>query len=424
MRNILIISNNPLSETQHNAKTILSLLGNHEEFSLRQLFFRDGVPTYLDCDYYKITDRQMLNSIPFWRQSAGCHIDVPCVNDNTDEHHGPHHVSPSSYLKRLLREIIWIIGRVDRRKLNNWLAQSRNDLIFFVGGDSVFAYKLVCEIADQQKCPLVLFITDDYLLKRTKASVFFEIRRRWLLRNVVKMLPKVGLFITISQEMCTAYEALLNKKSMFYANMPQDYDVVPHITGAKNIKKEIVLTYAGGLHYNRWKTLSALGNALQKYNAKNGTAIRLEIYSQECPPGEILNGISIPNASFYMGAASAENIKTILNTSDVLVHVESFEQKDIEATRLSFSTKIYEYMASTKAILAIGPDSIASMRYLRDCSFCVNSPDDITAEIFDRIVIPEERNIIAMKSTAKFIALTQGKNNKRQLINAIMKVGK
>lgn len=38
MKRILIISNNALSDTQHNSKTILSLLGNREMFSLRQVF--------------------------------------------------------------------------------------------------------------------------------------------------------------------------------------------------------------------------------------------------------------------------------------------------------------------------------------------------------------------------------------------------
>jgi len=49
---------------------------------------------------------------------------------------------------------------------------------------------------------------------------------------------------------------------------------------------------------------------------------------------------------------------------DVLVHVESFFEEDSARTRLSISTKIPQYMASGKAILAYGPSDLTSLRYI------------------------------------------------------------
>jgi hypothetical protein len=47
-------------------------------------------------------------------------------------------------------------------------------------------------------------------------------------------------------------------------------------------------------------------------------------------------------------------------------------------TRLSISTKIPEYLASGKPILAVGPDDISSIRYLKrlGISYIINSLDE------------------------------------------------
>ena len=54
------------------------------------------------------------------------------------------------------------------------------------------------------------------------------------------------------------------------------------------------------------------------------------------------------------------------NEADILLHVESFNEKMKKYTRLSISTKIPEYLASKRLIIAIGPVDIASIEYLKD----------------------------------------------------------
>lgn len=329
-------------------------------------------------------------------------------------------VSTTSYFKRLIREYVWKLGKIDYKSLYDWIEKEPIDIVFFVGGDSVFAYNLVKRIIARYNHPLVLFITDDYLLKRSKASLPYEIRRRMLFKAVKRLMPKVRLFITISKKMSLIYGTLLKKSSIYYANMPE-------VDGFGKMEEKVVggdtiITYAGGLHYNRWKTLSALGKAIQQYNAENRRTVRLNIYSQTRPEGVIMDSICIPGASSYLGSLSSEQVKTVLVNSDVLVHVESFEQEDIEATRLSFSTKIYEYMATGKAVLAIGPDAVASIDYLKDCSFYAGKQEDITKDLIALVANESERQEISKKVTCKYNELKSGENSKAQIIKAILGV--
>lgn len=420
MKTVLLVSNNPLSDTQHNAKTVLSLLGNTDLFSLRQIYFRDDSPTFQFCDYYKITDRQVLKSVFFPSKKAGQPIVATDFFNNAPISITPP-VPTNSYMKRLLREIVWKLGHINYLQLTNWLKMTPIDALFFVGGDSVFAYDFVYFLCNYLKCPLILFITDDYLLKRSNSSIWFELRRRMLLRSVKRIINDVDLFITISNKMSDVYSHLLNKNSFFYANMP-DSPILENAGSLQN--KKIIITYAGGLHYNRWKPLSVLAKAIDHYNRENGYRVELHIYSQNQPKGEIADELLIPNACVYKGFLSGECIKDVLYSSDILVHAESFDPKDIEATCLSFSTKIYEYMGTGKPILAIGPSSVASMEYLKDCSFYCSSLDSISIELIERLINSDERVEVSQRSIKKYQDLSKSENGRQEIIKKIIGVCK
>ena len=154
MKTVLLVSNNPLSDTQHNAKTVLSLLGNTDLFSLRQIYFRDDSPTFQFCDYYKITDRQVLKSVFFPSKKAGQPIVATDFFNNAPISITPP-VPTNSYMKRLLREIVWKLGHINYLQLTNWLKMTPIDALFFVGGNSVFAYDFVYFLCNYLKCPLI-----------------------------------------------------------------------------------------------------------------------------------------------------------------------------------------------------------------------------------------------------------------------------
>ena len=61
---------------------------------------------------------------------------------------------------------------------------------------------------------------------------------------------------------------------------------------------------------------------------------------------------------------TVSEIKNIIINAAGLLHVESFEQRFIDYTIFSVSTKLPEYFASGTAIFAYGPEEVASIKYL------------------------------------------------------------
>ena len=134
MKNVLIISNNPLSYTQPNAKTVLSLLDDESEFNLYQVFFRDDIPTFERCKYFRVTDNDVLHSI-YRQKKAGSEVS-PKANVITYAS-AMQPVSSGKYLTRFAREIMWMLGRIDWNRLYEWINSLSIDIVFLLA-ETVF----------------------------------------------------------------------------------------------------------------------------------------------------------------------------------------------------------------------------------------------------------------------------------------------
>ena len=104
----------------------------------------------------------------------------------------------------------------------------------------------------------------------------------------------------------------------------------------------------------------------------------LSIYSGKRPDESVMNAITDVPYIQYVGSVNENEIVEEMGKYDILIDVESLDRKMKYKTRLSISTKIPEYLASGKPILAVGPDYISSIRYLKrlGISYIINSLDE------------------------------------------------
>ena len=93
-----------------------------------------------------------------------------------------------------------------------------------------------------------------------------------------------------------------------------------------------------------------------------------------------------------MGPRSYDEIKHIMHEADVVLHVESFDEKSIETVKYSFSTKIIDCLQSGSQILGVGPSRIASIEYLKkvDGAMVITTGDEIEEKIMQIVSSPEK----------------------------------
>ena len=104
----------------------------------------------------------------------------------------------------------------------------------------------------------------------------------------------------------------------------------------------------------------------------------INVYSIDLPSNKILDQFKKSNIN-YRGSVEGNGLKKAIKDSDVLLHVESDDNKNRQLTKLSISTKIPEYLMSGRFIVGFGPTEVASMRLLSENKIGIVIPSSITS---------------------------------------------
>ena len=126
-----------------------------------------------------------------------------------------------------------------------------------------------------------------------------------------------------------------------------------------------------------------------------------------------------PERYIYMkGAIPPTQLAEEYQRADVALHVESFDRKFRLATRVSFSTKIIDLMATGCAILAVCWNRHAGYQFLKehDAAFCVDKYKDILPLLQKLVENPK-----FIKEYSKKAYDCGKKNHSRKAIQAQMK---
>ena len=254
-------------------------------------------------------------------------------------------------MEAVWRSKIWI-----NREFKNFIKEFSPDILFAFGNSTYILAPLISYLKKNLNTKIVLFIVDDVYGDYSKKGCF---RRGYLTTSFLNCIKNADLLYGISKELCSAYEKAFGRK------------IVPLYKGCeftdvkiKTFNNPLKIVYAGNLFYGRDNTLAAVANCLKKINSNSVTA-ELEIYTTATITDEIRKKLDIPGTSRIMGKRPYDEIKLILAEADIVLHVESFDPKQIECVHYSFSTKIVDCLQSGSGVLAIGPAGISSIEYLR-----------------------------------------------------------
>lgn len=373
-KKILIISHNPLSKVNNNGKTLVSIFEGVPKENVYQIYLNDDIPDCSECCHYlQLNEIQILRSF-FGRKNICCQEVEPT----------PDEISSASVkigafainVKRLIRECIWKLPSW-KEKLNKWMSDKKFDVVFFMAGDGLFAYDVYRYIINNTSGKACLFFTDDYVIGKTSLSPLARFRQYLLKRKIKLTLPITKELFVISDEMRKAYNELFSMDSYIIRNFSVERKIDDNENYNTNSSDILNITYAGGLHYNRWKVLALIADTLNRINSSSEKKCFLNIYSSQKISDKIIDRINIEGASKFCGVASASQIADVYSKADILLHVESFEKKSIASTKYSFSTKIPEYLSAGKCVLAVGPSEVASVQYLSKFACVINKQDNV-----------------------------------------------
>lgn len=288
---------------------------------------------------------------------------------------------------RLAREIVWKLGGWKTPALKKFVEDFDPDIVFV----PIFPYAYMGRIQEYvnkiAKKPTVCYLADDNYTYESCHNVFDYIQRFWTRQYVGPLARKSNQMFVIVDKEKEDTDSRFGTDSVI---LTKSIDFTGKSYQHREPNKPLKFVYTGSMVIGRDKTLAVVADAINVVNEKVGE-VRAEmfIYSQTEPKEEILARIN-KGAAHFCGRIGREEVLKVQQEADVVVFAESLEGKEANAAKLSFSTKITDYISNGKCVLAIGKDYIAPIDYFQrnDSALIAHSAEEIKARVEEIVANP------------------------------------
>lgn len=414
---VLFVSVNPFSQTSNNGKTFASFFEGYGTDALAQLYFHRELPSSPVCDkYFRITDEDLVRDLVRPWRVMGERVTARS-SSTTPIPQRTHSALKASRIARLLRQCLWTQVRFENPALLEWLDEFDPEVIFFCGGDAAALYPKVTSLADRFGARLAFYITDDYVLPLRTPNLAAHLQRWWTRRVFAQLTRRADLVLTIGPSMSSTYERVFGLESVPIMNMVSVPPTQPEPRRCLTDGQPLTLLYAGSLHSNRWMVLGRVADSIERLAAR-GVEARLRVVGPE-PTAKQLHAVHRPPNVEHGGLLTPDELGCAVAAADTLVHVEADDTASMAVTALSVSTKIPEYLASGRSLMAIGPRGLASIDYLYDHNVALvvdpGDPDGLDSAIESLAVRPELHRELAARAFALARANHDGPRTRRVL---------
>ncbi|MBG9220336.1 glycosyltransferase [Bacteroides ovatus] len=375
------------------ANTLRDIFSCWDPEKLAVVYTSSQLPDSEVCNhYFQISENQIIKSLYHPTLRVGRPVDKTPSNNDADamaerERYAKAHKHHAKWM-RLAREVVWKFGHWKSKALKQFVMDFKPDIIFVPIFPYAYMGRIQKYIIKLTGKPTVCYLADDNYSYDSCMDCIDYIHRFWT-RQYVGPLARTcnQVFVIVDKEKEDTdsrfrTDSVILTKSIDFTGRSYQYRA-PH--------KPIRFIYTGGLIIGRDKTLALVADAINKINAEKGDVVaELFIYSQHQPTVEINNHINV-GESHYCGSVPHQEIKGIQQQADVVVFAEGLEGKEANIAKLSFSTKITDYLANGKCVLAIGKDYIAPIDYFRrnDSALIAHNAEEIEPQIRRIVSSPE-----------------------------------
>lgn len=367
------------------ASTLSNIFQNYDSERLSQIYIETKKPNTRLCHtFFQISEFSLIKKIYKWKTKTGRRVDASYEENSSvaqKEASTMQYVrGHRSFAYNILRELLWHFNGWKTKELRSFIREEDPDVVWLTGSPLILMNRLSQYVVKQSGKPYCLYEMDDvYSYKNCGNNPFKYAYRFFLRRRVRKLMKGAGQVFVISPKMEKEFDALFGIDSIV---LTKGIDFTDRPFLEVTTSSPVNMVYAGNLLYGRMSTMEKLASALDEIN-KSSKRVALNIYTGTPVPDSIKEKITSGGSVFFHQPVPYSKVEEVIRQSDVVLYTESFDEKKKNLARLSFSTKITDYLAGGKCVLAIGPADIAPMEYLRDndAAITVTSERDIAEKL-------------------------------------------
>ncbi len=416
---ILLIASEPY-RADSTSRYLATFFGGWDPERIAQIYTVDTLPTEGFCrQYYRVTDMEMIGRLfggkPAGRRvRVGEKVQVPAEKRKKENRFFAFFKRLNSHPTMLyFRSLLWKRKRWDTEEFRRFVDEFDPELLFFPMGRNLFDAKIALSIAEERGIPLITFFPDDYYYRyKSDFSPFSFLYRRRLSRLLKSLFAKSAYNITVCEKMTEQYEKGFGApcQAMYFSS---------GITLDGQEKRDPCrFAFLGSPGYGRWRTLLALGNALQTIS-KN---LYIDVYAKPHDHEKYEGALSACPAIRLHKAIPYEEVVSVMKSSRFVLHVEDFRESSKKQTRYSLSTKVSDCLSSGALTVAIGPSDVGSIDYLQKngAALVFTDPktlvEELSRQLFDEGLIGKtleraaavaRENCDPIKNRERFLAICQ-----------------
>lgn len=373
---VLVVSDIEWSDDNSLGNTMSNLFSGIKEITVASLYRRTSNPGNILCKkYFRISYVSILKNF-FNKEKIGEYfeLDKPIYTKtevtNEKKAIGLIHKLKLNKLVYFIEDALFATKKWENQKYKKFLEEFNPDIIFSFAKASKTQLLFEKNILKNLKnCKKVTFVVDD---------IYGANHNKKYKKIIAEQLNLASKVYYITPSLRDEYKEIFGADGEI---LTKGCDFSLPVVKKENPVKTIV--YAGNLLYGRDKTLIKLANAIKEHNEKSENKLLLKVFSPTIVDNMVIDAMNIDGASQFCGAKPFSEIVEILNKADVVLQVESFDEKQIKIVKHSFSTKITDCMQSGSVLFAIGPKQVASMRAAKEIegSFTAFCDEDIIKAI-------------------------------------------
>lgn len=403
------------------ANTFSSLLEQFPAENIANIYFREEFPDNPHCSrYFQIAESRMIQSVYKRGVKTGRAVQACQQMDERDQEAMEKsralynkNRKKRSRLKLIARELVWKLGRWKTPELDAFLDEFQPDIVLFGMESYIHMNRVSRYVIRRTGAKAVGYFWDDnFTYKQEPFSIGVRLLR-WMNRiSLKKLAPYCSAFWAITEKTKKEADAFFGINCQVLTK-PIDFEPgeswKPYA-----VHNPVKMLYTGNLLIGRFPAVLTIGKAMEQIN-RDGVKIELDVYSGSYIPPEELE--KLPACVHMKGVVPQQEVLKIQKEADVLLFAEAITGKYSQIARLSFSTKLTDYLRSGKCILAVGPSNVAPMEYLvaENAALCASTQQQIYEQL--QLLTQDPEQILKMAENAY---LCGQRNHSRQHIQQII----
>lgn len=365
MIKILIISRTPWNSNNSFGNTFTNIFGEMDNVELYNICCQSGtMDSPLVKKAVQLTERSLIKSV-CKRKIDPCSVMSIAESENNQTLRTTRQI-PKNTFTYFARDIIWDFGQWKKSKnLHDFLKSVKPDIIYLPIYSSIYMCRFQSYIIKELKVPVIGHITDDVYGYQKGATPLANLYKFLLRRKLRKLIGQCEYIEVFAENMKTEYERIFGKNCYVIGKgidtTKIDLNPVDKIDIAD---KPVKFLYTGNIGCERYKVLCDIAKAIDVCHGDRN--IVFEVYSATELTKQMQKEFAKCKSLVLGGKVTYDEVVKKQSEADILVHVESFSNTAVSATKMSFSTKIIDYMLAKKPVFAVGPEAVNSISLLKN----------------------------------------------------------